>query len=701
MTARRNQWLAPLLVVLLCATGQVQGELKKVKIASGGHIVHFLPLDLAVALGYFKDEGLDPELIYLKGGTSTAHALISKQVDFSTNSIDHAFKAAAMGKDDLRMVVLMNQTPGMVLVVASTHKNKVKSIADLKGMRLGVTSKGSATNMVLAFLLSKNGISQDDVTVVKAGSSTFPPALKNGDIDGGIALEPFASAMVDGGDAFVLQRLITMADAQKAFGGPYNQAGILTRQEVIDTNPEQVQKFVNAIVRALRFIEEKTPQEIADVLSSEVTGSDKDRYIKTLGLLKDFYSVTGKTSIESATNTLEAMQFSGVLPAGINEKPAHFLTNRFVDTAQPATGGGLPESESTPYGAIALALFIGLLTSGIVSWFFYARAMRHSQQQTEDLRGRFNDAQSAIGKAKEAADKAEEAASKTQDDWLRELGFLPLAIGVQQEPHNGLTLFEDRICQLARQACKSLKLCVMTPLLHSLRKPWKEYTPDALSDEAHWAHGFCEDLVNTVKARKRMEGIELEIDFIFADDKLLRKIIHFVPDRQIADELGYYDSIKFFFSRLRGEEDDRFCQLHYCQIPETPFYFALADVPNDGEEVSDTSQGVMAFINCQDLISQRGQGRSTDEMAQDMQVYAFSNPAIIKFMARLFNSLAMQKDHTLYSLYQQCRTHNYELALTMKAGFPASIEDVIKRKHRNKIDYLLLRLDVPEMRDAE
>ena len=282
MSARMNHWSVLLLVVLLCVTAQAQEKLQEVKIASGGHIVHFLPLDLAGALGYFKEEGLQPRITYLKGGTATAQALISKQVDFSTNSIDHAFKAAAQGKDDLRMVVLMNQTPGMVLVVDSEHKNKVKSIADLKGMRLGVTSRGSATHMVLAFLLSKNGIGPDDVSVVKVGSSTFPPALKNGDIDGGIALEPFASIMVENGDAFALQRLITMEDAQKAFGGPYNQAGILTRQRVINNNPEQVQKLVNVIIRALTFIKEKTPQQIADVLSSEVMGSDKKRYIKSL-----------------------------------------------------------------------------------------------------------------------------------------------------------------------------------------------------------------------------------------------------------------------------------------------------------------------------------------------------------------------------------------------------------------------------------
>ncbi len=323
--------------MLVSVTVQAQEQSQKVKIASGGHVVHFLPLDLAVALGYFKDEGLDPQITYLKGGTATAQALISKQVDFSTNSIDHAFKAAAQGKDDLRMVVLLNQTPGMVLVVDSKHRNKVNKIADLKGMRLGVTSLGSATHMVLAFLLSQNGVDPDEVTILKVGTSTFPPTLKRGNIDGGIAIEPFTSIMVEQGDAFVLQRLITAEDSQKAFGGPYCLTGILTRQDVIDSQPVLVQKVVNAHVRTLKWIQAHTKEEIATVLSSEVVGSDKVRYIKTLKLLKDFYSPDGKINNIGITNLLEAMQISGMLSKATSIEPEMFFTNQFISSRPPTS----------------------------------------------------------------------------------------------------------------------------------------------------------------------------------------------------------------------------------------------------------------------------------------------------------------------------------------------------------------------------
>jgi sulfonate transport system substrate-binding protein len=372
MNERLNHLLALVLVLLLCATTQAQEKLQKVKIASGGYVIHFLPLDLAVALGYFTDEGLDPEVIYLKGGTATAQALLTKQVDFSTNSIDHAFKAAVQGRDDLRMVVLLNQTPGMVLVVDSKHKEKVNTIADLDGMNLGVTSQGSATHMVLAFLLSKNNVDLKNVSVIKAGTSTFPPALKNGNIDGGIAIEPFASMMVEQGDAFVLQRMITLEDSEKAFGGPYSLTGLLTRQDVIDAQPQLVQKVVNAQVRALKWIHNHSEEEVADALPSEVVGSDKQRYIKTLKLLKDFLSPDGMISTQGAENVLTAMNASGILDETAPPKASDFIDLIYVQHSISTNESNRPRHQDTqqqdnnefekwPYVFLTLMIIAGIL----------------------------------------------------------------------------------------------------------------------------------------------------------------------------------------------------------------------------------------------------------------------------------------------------------------------------------------------------
>lgn len=302
-----------------------------VKIATGGHIVHFLPYDIANHLGYFKDEGLNVETIYVSGGTETATALVSRQVDFSANSIDHAFKLALQGETDFRMITLMNQTPGMVLLVDARHKDRVKSISDLKGMIIGVTSKGSATNMVLNYLLEKNDIGHDDVNVITAGASTLPAALVNDNLDAGIALEPYATILINSGEAFALVDLNSYQRTIEAFGGPYNQSGIVTREDVIKGKPEIVQKVVNAVHRALIYIQEHSPEEIVAILPPEVIGTDIEQYKTTLVKLQDFYSPDGIVNPVGAENVLQSMINSNVIPQDFQHKATDFIDNRFIN----------------------------------------------------------------------------------------------------------------------------------------------------------------------------------------------------------------------------------------------------------------------------------------------------------------------------------------------------------------------------------
>src|SRR4030095_9704317 len=105
--------------------------------------------------GFSTEDGLDVEILDIKGGGSqAASALIGGSVDFSANAIDHALKAKVQ-KRDLLAVHPHVRLPVMGLVVASKYKGEIKSLADLKGRPVGVTSPGSQTHMVLCYLLSK------------------------------------------------------------------------------------------------------------------------------------------------------------------------------------------------------------------------------------------------------------------------------------------------------------------------------------------------------------------------------------------------------------------------------------------------------------------------------------------------------------------------------------------------------------------
>src|SRR5216684_1424361 len=99
---------------LLAARTPISGPAAKqrVRLAVGskpGNLV-YLPLDLARALNYFAEEGLDVEFIHFDGGTDAALSLASGRADFSGNSIDHAIKLRSAGKD-LKMIVSFTTLP--------------------------------------------------------------------------------------------------------------------------------------------------------------------------------------------------------------------------------------------------------------------------------------------------------------------------------------------------------------------------------------------------------------------------------------------------------------------------------------------------------------------------------------------------------------------------------------------------------------
>jgi len=315
-----------------CKNSKQNEKFEVVKIASGGHVVHFLPLDIAVKQKLFQKYGLEPEITYLRGGTATAQALISEQVDFSTNSIDHAYKAKIKGKSNLRMIAMMNILPGMSLVTKNTENDNPKSVQDLKGYNLGVTSKGSATHMVLAYLMSEAGLTETDYNVVKAGASTFEAALDKGEIEGGMAIEPFIEIMKSKGKVNELIPLFKTTEVDKIFGGQYTMAGILTRTDVIEEKSALVHKMTQVISESLSLIHEKSNQEIADLVGKEISGDDIDLYIKTLDRLEDFYSKDGVIDSTGILNVYKSMKAASLIDSNGIENPLVFINNDFIKT---------------------------------------------------------------------------------------------------------------------------------------------------------------------------------------------------------------------------------------------------------------------------------------------------------------------------------------------------------------------------------
>lgn len=140
---------------MLLAFGFAQ---KRVVLGVGGKTaVVYLPLTVVERLGYFKDEGLDVVIQDLQAGSRALQALVGGSVEVVMGFYDHTIQMQAQGRDIVAFVEV-GRYPAIVLGVRADLADQVKSVADLKGKKVGVTAPGSSTRFFLNCLLVKNGL---------------------------------------------------------------------------------------------------------------------------------------------------------------------------------------------------------------------------------------------------------------------------------------------------------------------------------------------------------------------------------------------------------------------------------------------------------------------------------------------------------------------------------------------------------------
>lgn len=202
------------------------------------------PLWIAQDIGFFKQNGLEVQVIYLDGGTKHAQALISKDVAIGVTSAAPVVSADAGGAD-LRLVAGLVNVLNYDFIV----RPSIKSGADLKGKKVAVSgaSGSSATAMRLALRTSFNLDPDKDVATVSIGNEAErETALLSGQIDATV-VNPDTSIKAKKDGLVVLESL---------WGKPipYAHTGIGTTQSFAKANPQVVTAFLKSIIQATGYI---------------------------------------------------------------------------------------------------------------------------------------------------------------------------------------------------------------------------------------------------------------------------------------------------------------------------------------------------------------------------------------------------------------------------------------------------------------
>lgn len=278
-------------------------EKPKLTLGVGGMtLLYYLPLTIARDRGFFKEEGLTIEINDFGGGARALQALTGGSVDIVTGAYEHTIRMQAKGQD-VRALIELGRFPGIVVGVSTSKVATIKSAADLKGAKIGVTAPGSSTALLVQFAMVKAGLKPTDAAIIGTGAGpSAVAAMKKGEIDAISHLDPVIAKLEADGDIQVLIDTRTEAGTRALFGGSNPAAVLYAKGDFIAKNPATAQRLVNAFYKALKWIEASSPEQIADAVPPDYHYGDKPLYIRAVGRTKESYSRTGVIPPEGMTS---------------------------------------------------------------------------------------------------------------------------------------------------------------------------------------------------------------------------------------------------------------------------------------------------------------------------------------------------------------------------------------------------------------
>jgi NitT/TauT family transport system substrate-binding protein len=283
-------------------------EKKKVTIAVGGkNLLYYLPLTIAEQLKYFDAEGLEVEVVDFAGGSRALQAVVGGSADVVSGAFEHTLNMQAKGQP-MRAFVLQGRAPQIVLAVSTKTMPNFKSVADLKGKKIGITAPGSSTNIMANFVLAKAGIKPADVSFIGVGASSGAvAAIRSGQIDAISNLDPVITILQREGDIRIISDTRDPAESERVFGGPMPAACLYAPVSFVEKNPNTAQALANAIVRANKWIQKASSSEVIKVVPESFLLGDRAVYIDAFLKAKAALSPDGMFPDAGSATALRAL----------------------------------------------------------------------------------------------------------------------------------------------------------------------------------------------------------------------------------------------------------------------------------------------------------------------------------------------------------------------------------------------------------
>ena len=289
MDTRRRQCLTMALTVAGAATWPAHAaQAVNVALTARNSLYH-LPLILADRLGYFRQQGLQVNLISHESGHAAVSSVLRGQADVLAGAFEHVFELQHRGQS-FQAFAQMTATPMVSLGVSGT-RNGWRSWPELKSARIGVSALESGTHWMTSLWLLRNGLHPQDVTFVEVGTSASAlGALWEGQVDALCNPDPVMHWLEQRGELRVIAEARTSSGVQQLAGGPLPGGCLMGREDFLARQPALAQALAEGLMQALRWLQTAGPTDLFKTVPVAPWISDRSVYLGAMEKLREAFA---------------------------------------------------------------------------------------------------------------------------------------------------------------------------------------------------------------------------------------------------------------------------------------------------------------------------------------------------------------------------------------------------------------------------
>src|SRR5712691_11480869 len=265
--------------VILCSPARAAEKLRVGKAVP--EAFSFVPLDIGMRKGFFAKNGLEIESIAFTGDARMQQAMASDSLDIALGS--GPAMAFIMKGSPIKAVAAMAGPPLLLAIVV--RPDGPKSVADLKGKKISVSTAGSLTYWLVSETARRQGWGPKGIEIAPMGAMPGQiAAIKRGDIDGSIMDIGNAFELEKRGEGRILVRFTEIED--------FHIHVIFAADKLIAERPQAVRGFLKGWFETIAFMRKNKAETVA--IAKEVTSKDDEITSRVYDELMPMFSDDGK-----------------------------------------------------------------------------------------------------------------------------------------------------------------------------------------------------------------------------------------------------------------------------------------------------------------------------------------------------------------------------------------------------------------------